>query len=466
MAKKNKKPPATKQPIAKKIRKRKPKVVPKQPISGFLNMDLCLETTGKTPLAAWEKLLKDFPKGGPSQKPEDIQATCDLLNENLLDDSSVNKFSQMVKVEPSPSDFLTTRPSSSDPPVRIDLRKYQNDEFPDILLYLKKQSNEFVQLSKEVFGDTRPGTNQEGENNRGEENTRGEENKVKVSEENKVKVSSPIESAAPTVIVHLKPGPCAGVQYLSQRIPKRVLGIVNELLTGHRRLPTEHQGMIGRQEEEEIVERLSYLPPFESGQERWLSAGAINRYLAIIRKSLPASSGVVIAITEVWQNYDYGGEDCLKNNKNVAPRELGKMNIFKSKRAIFPMNVGGMHWVCGVYDLAANTVIVYDSLSPKGVSQRYGRALCDMIKEWHRICEGTNEHLELRPLAHASSQESIPVQENGYDCGVFACLAAEFAAQSWQVLYTMDCIKRHRVRMLYTLYTRKTIYEFDAISLA
>lgn len=60
-------------------------------------------------------------------------------------------------------------------------------------------------------------------------------------------------------------------------------------------------------------------------------------------------------------------------------------------------------------------------------------------------------------LTHACKFQTIPQQNNGYDCGVFACMFAEAASRRGQFVFTQKDMPSLRKRMVYEILTKNLL---------
>jgi len=53
--------------------------------------------------------------------------------------------------------------------------------------------------------------------------------------------------------------------------------------------------------------------------------------------------------------------------------------------------------------------------------------------------------------------KDIPAQENGYDCGVFACTYADFLSEDLQLTFTQEHIPSFRLKMVNDILRQKLL---------
>jgi hypothetical protein len=104
--------------------------------------------------------------------------------------------------------------------------------------------------------------------------------------------------------------------------------------------------------------------------------------------------------------------------------DLLALRVFDYRRLLFPINVNNAHWLLCVVDLDERTVQLYDSLQGSGDPMPVaGGVIRDNVARYLQYREQKEQAApgEGWTLTYAD----CPQQENGSDCGVFTCLAAE-----------------------------------------
>jgi len=108
--------------------------------------------------------------------------------------------------------------------------------------------------------------------------------------------------------------------------------------------------------------------------------------------------------------------------KEWAKRQ--NVDIFERDIVLLPVNLRGTHWALGVVDFRKKRFSLLDSL---GTSARNSSQFADAMLTYL-----TDEHEDKRGKPMPDVEEwaveeaqDMPQQENGYDCGVFMCRAAE-----------------------------------------
>ena len=101
---------------------------------------------------------------------------------------------------------------------------------------------------------------------------------------------------------------------------------------------------------------------------------------------------------------------------------IGK-DIFNLNKIIFPINQGNQHWTSAVIYMEEQRIQYYDSLGGSG--KMYLQVLLKYLEDEHMDKKKTPmKSPELWKLV--SCTDDTPRQQNGYDCGVFTCMFADF----------------------------------------
>ena len=136
--------------------------------------------------------------------------------------------------------------------------------------------------------------------------------------------------------------------------------------------------------------------------------------------------------------YDY------KQVKRWSKKVPGK-DIFGLDKVLFPINQGGVHWVCAVAYMQDRRIQFYDSLGSAGMD--YVEFIFQYLQD---------EHLDKKksPLPNLEDWklvpcqvESTPRQLNGYDCGVFTCMFLDFCSTNNPLLFDQSHVTQCRERI-------------------
>lgn len=176
----------------------------------------------------------------------------------------------------------------------------------------------------------------------------------------------------------------------------------------------------------------------------WLNDEIINFYFELIAER---SAGSV----HVMNTFFYPK---VKDLGYAAVRRwTRKVDIFARQKILIPVHLG-VHWCVAEVDVSARKILYYDSLHGNN-------PLClQILLEWLKA-----EHQDKRssPLPDADSWELCcahhltPAQQNGYDCGVFTCVIAEYRARGAELTFTQADMAYFRRRLAYEILTGRLL---------
>jgi Ulp1 protease family, C-terminal catalytic domain len=134
------------------------------------------------------------------------------------------------------------------------------------------------------------------------------------------------------------------------------------------------------------------------------------------------------------------------------------LNIFQTDVLLFPVNIPNVHWSLAAIDVPGHSVHYYDSMfgicldQVKGYLSSIAKWTCEEARA--RISEGVaNPYPESwfsDPSAwkvELHSNKTVPRQENGYDCGIFALAALRSIALGYQFDYSQKDMGFFRMRI-------------------
>jgi hypothetical protein len=162
----------------------------------------------------------------------------------------------------------------------------------------------------------------------------------------------------------------------------------------------------------------------------WLNDEVVNFFSGLlqIRQMFPDPSAPPLPRCMFFNTFIYKklmhGSECGYTFKNVR-RWMRKRDFRGQELAIFPINVGGSHWVLSVVFFRSKRICHYDSLGGQGVG-----ILSTMERLMHDVAEDCGVP-ELRgPWNKVSMRPpSIPLQMDGSACGVFVCAFSDCIAR-------------------------------------
>lgn len=117
-----------------------------------------------------------------------------------------------------------------------------------------------------------------------------------------------------------------------------------------------------------------------------------------------------------------------------------------------PIHLGN-HWCLICVNFVDKTIKYYDSL--KGKNPKCLDTIFCYLKEEYK--NKKNEEFDCNGwrLMHA---DDCPQQRNGYDCGIFTCVNAEYLARDAALDFTQDDMPILRHRLCYEIFNNKLCY--------
>ena len=134
-------------------------------------------------------------------------------------------------------------------------------------------------------------------------------------------------------------------------------------------------------------------------------------------------------------------DGCYKY-ENVK-RWTKKFNIFEMDKIFFPINIAKVHWTLAVIYPQKKRIEYFDSSGRNG--QLYRDGLLRWIKD-----EAADKHglsLNIHEWNTYSRSHEIPQQGNGWDCGMFAIIAADFLSDNLPLRYTQNDMPSFRLKV-------------------
>mmetsp|Transcript_22688 Transcript_22688/g.53712 ORF Transcript_22688/g.53712 Transcript_22688/m.53712 type:complete len:673 (-) Transcript_22688:1562-3580(-) len=147
------------------------------------------------------------------------------------------------------------------------------------------------------------------------------------------------------------------------------------------------------------------------------------------------------------------GQYEYSNVKRWSKKVPGK-DLFGLNKILFPINMGNAHWIAACIFMEKKRIEIFDSMGGSG--RVYLDALFQYIKDEHKAKKGSplpdEDQWELVP-----TQRDTPRQRNGYDCGVFTCMFADFVSKDCPLIFNQDHINQCRHRIALSILNGKAI---------
>ncbi|KAK9659893.1 hypothetical protein K7432_018327 [Basidiobolus ranarum] len=122
-----------------------------------------------------------------------------------------------------------------------------------------------------------------------------------------------------------------------------------------------------------------------------------------------------------------------------------KFNIFKKDYIIIPVHLG-MHWVCAIINFVQKRIEYYDSMH--GNNPQCFQLLRHYLEE--ESLDKLGQPFDLSDWIDYAPK-NIPSQQNGFDCGVFTCMFAEYISRNEPFDFNQKHMKYIRRRMIWEI---------------
>ncbi|CAG7837161.1 unnamed protein product [Allacma fusca] len=181
---------------------------------------------------------------------------------------------------------------------------------------------------------------------------------------------------------------------------------------------------------------------------QWLNDNVINSYLDLVAlrsKSQNQWPSVYVFTTFFYPKYLNEGYS------NILKRWTRKVDLFSYDLLIFPIHLG-IHWCLAAADRRKKMIKYYDSLG--GKNYQCPKALLQYLGKEHQERKKTS----LDDSWITEIVEDIPQQQNGSDCGMFACKFAEYLSRDAELNFKQEDMNYYRERMIYEIITGELLY--------
>ena len=111
-------------------------------------------------------------------------------------------------------------------------------------------------------------------------------------------------------------------------------------------------------------------------------------------------------------------------------RWTSRIDIFELDKVFIPINISKTHWTLAVVFIQQREIHYYDSTNGDG--NKYKNALLQWLIDEARNKNSTFDASEWE----LKSIKDCPQQHNGYDCGVFTIMCANFLSDNLPILET------------------------------
>lgn len=178
----------------------------------------------------------------------------------------------------------------------------------------------------------------------------------------------------------------------------------------------------------------------------WLNDEVINFYMSILmerdeqmvqKKQKQRTSHYFNSFffTKLLENGQY-------NYSNIK-RWTRKFNIFEKEKIIIPVNLHNTHWTLLVIYMQKKEIHYYDSMSGSGT------VYLNAAERWI-IDEGREKYsmtIDKSEWKKFSQENHVPQQRNGFDCGMFTIMCADYISDDLPLTYSQAEMSEYRLKV-------------------
>lgn len=183
----------------------------------------------------------------------------------------------------------------------------------------------------------------------------------------------------------------------------------------------------------------------------WLNDNIIDFYLQLVKEDVNSRK---LNQIHIFSTYFY---TTLKEKGYIGVNKWGKrakVDVSELDMVFVPVNLHQTHWALAVIDNKNERFFYVDSLFGDGTDILY--LLMDYMTEETKKNHGS---LNRRNYSNYSviGKYECPTQQNGYDCGVFTCTAADYLSRNRELDYSQADMPDLRRRMGWEILKGKLI---------
>lgn len=179
----------------------------------------------------------------------------------------------------------------------------------------------------------------------------------------------------------------------------------------------------------------------------WLNDEVVNFYMAMLQDRdarlcaeskgtrLPSHYFNSFFLTKLMENGQY--------NYAQVKRWSKKFDVFALNRVFIPINLSNTHWVMAVVYVQKKEIHYYDSMSGSG--KRHLDAILRWLVDEAREKKGVA--LDPAEWKLVEREKHVPQQQNGFDCGVFSIMCADYLSDDLPLTYRQDQMPTNRVKI-------------------
>ncbi|CAB0005740.1 unnamed protein product [Nesidiocoris tenuis] len=175
----------------------------------------------------------------------------------------------------------------------------------------------------------------------------------------------------------------------------------------------------------------------------WLNDNVINFYMEMIAERSQNNS----KYPKVYAFNTFFYSTLSSSGYQRVRRFTKKVDIFEKDVILVPVHLS-VHWCMAKIDMKKKQVVYYDSMH--STNKNALDTLLDYVASEHK--DKKNQILDMSGWT-AFCDKTVPQQQNGSDCGVFACTFAEYSSRNAKFTFSQENMPYMRMRMVYEICT-------------
>ncbi|XP_063765253.1 sentrin-specific protease 2 isoform X2 [Eleginops maclovinus] len=187
----------------------------------------------------------------------------------------------------------------------------------------------------------------------------------------------------------------------------------------------------------------------------WLNDEVMNFYLSLVmeRCSREAAGLKTYSFSSFFFPKLRGGGGGQAGGHTAVRRWTKAVDLFLYDLILVPLHLG-VHWALAVIDLKSRTVNSYDSMGHR--HDDICVLLLHYLREEHKVKKGRELDSTKWSVGSLRAAE-IPQQQNGSDCGVFACKYADYIAKGSPLTFKQCHMPIFRKLMIWEILNQKLL---------
>lgn len=179
----------------------------------------------------------------------------------------------------------------------------------------------------------------------------------------------------------------------------------------------------------------------------WLNDSIINFYFAMLADRSEKDE----KLPKVYSFSTFFYERLRTEGYKGVQRWTKRVDVFSKDILLVPVHLG-MHWCLAVIDFRLSSIEYYDSMG--GDNDECLKSLFMWVQEESR----DKKKIELNVDGWRTlNRKDIPQQQNGSDCGMFACRFAEYVTRAAKINFTQKDMAYFRQRTMFEILEKRLL---------